>query len=84
MSTVPTFTEEGFWWAQLQAVDPGTNYVVEDAASEPMEPVEVFENHHVEGSPERWRVAVLGMDKSQAPENFNWGPPIARAVAVSA
>lgn len=66
----------GFYWARQIAVDPGTR---DESEFEPMpkfEPVDVFANHDDDAAPDRLRVLVPGIEKSQSLDNFEWGAPI--------
>lgn len=66
----------GFYWARQIAVDPGT---CDEDVFEPtsrFEPVDVFENHYDDIAPDRLRVLVPGVEKSQSLANFEWGAPI--------
>lgn len=81
---VPKFEREGFWWARWIRADPGTADDGEAAShSNHFEPVEVFANCTDDpGSKEPWRVAVIGVEKSQSVENFEWGEPVAPRKSV--
>lgn len=74
---VPKFNREGFWWAKWLKASPGTDDDGEccDGGTH-FEPVEVFANCTDPDSDEPWRVAVMGVRKSQSVENFEWGEPI--------
>ncbi len=66
----------GFYWARQIAVDPGTRDEDEFEPMSKFEPVDVFENHYDDSVPDRLRVLVLGIEKSQSLANFEWGAPI--------
>ncbi|MGQ2906704.1 MAG: hypothetical protein ACT6QU_02005 [Aliihoeflea sp.] len=66
----------GFYWARQIAVDPGTRDEDEFEPMPKFEPVDVFENHYDESAPDRLRVLVPGIEKSQSLRNFEWGAPI--------
>ncbi len=73
---IPKFEREGYWWAKWIKTDPGIRDADENLDGG-FEPVEVCANCMDPDSKEQWRVAVLGVEKSQSPENFEWGEPIA-------
>lgn len=73
---IPKFKREGFWWAKWIKADPGTADDGEGCSGDKWEPVEVVANVVLPESQDDWRVAVLGVEKSQSVENFEWGLPI--------
>jgi hypothetical protein len=72
----PQPSSPGFYWARQIAVDPGTRDEDEFEPLARFEPVDVFENHYDENAPDRLRVLVPGIEKSQSLDNFEWGAPI--------
>lgn len=77
---IPKFDREGFWWATWIKADPGTRDQDGDfVGSGEIEPVQVICNFVDPDNNEPWRVLVLGVEKSQSVENFEWGAPIAPA-----
>ena len=74
----PEFTKEGFWWARGHTPEPGAADDGEPCYEVTWEPVEVVRNHPDHAHPAKWRVFVLGVEKLQSPENFEWGAQIER------
>jgi hypothetical protein len=72
--TIPKFEREGFWWAKWLKADPGTADDGEGCSGDKWEPVEVVANVALPEVTDDWRVAVLGVEKSQSVRNFEWGP----------
>lgn len=77
MKTWPMPTEPGFWWAKWKIADEGTRDFSElDLSVNGWEPVEVVENCLDPTNDEYLKVSVGGVEMSQCPENFFWGPKI--------
>lgn len=74
-------TKIGFYWAKWRLADDGTftgpGYTDADregVMSKEFEPVRLVENCVDHDNPEWLKVSVGGVEKSQSPENFIWGP----------
>jgi len=77
MTTYPTPTKPGFYWAKWRVADQDDPMTAEYESYLPCsnwEVMDVFENCADETDPEYLRVHVPGVSDSQSMENFFWGP----------
>lgn len=74
MTTFPTPTKPGFYWAKWKIADEGTPEGDLQTPSNTWEAVDVFENCIDPEDDEYLRVHVPGQAMSQSIENFFWGP----------
>lgn len=68
-------TEPGWWWARHITKAPGTADMGDPPSGEP-EIVEVFENHLGPADDESFGVFVVGYNRMQWLENFEWLKPV--------
>ena len=69
--------QPGYYWAKWKLASEGTaDYDEELLPEDNWTPVEVFMNCIDEKDPEHLLVSIIGVEKSQAIENFFWGDPI--------
>lgn len=73
MTSHPTPTQEGAYWAKWRICDEGTADEDEFTPNTEWEVVTVFVNGRDESDSEHLRVFVPGVEKDQHIENFVWG-----------
>lgn len=75
-------TKPGHYWARWRIKSPGTAEE-NDPPSGEWEVVQVFQNCIDPDDPEYLAVAVAGVERSQAVENFYWGDRVPEPKGVS-